>query len=112
MTTCSRAFAVGEHRELPVRRGRHEQAEGQQPGPAHDMCQGRTFAGCSSLSARRLNPGRSDEAVGAVELSRVELVVMGLLPRQRGEGGELELRCEGPHSVGVAGSQPFQGAEG
>jgi hypothetical protein len=49
---------------------------------------------------------------GAVELSRVELVVMGLLPRQRGEGGELELRCEGPHSVGVAGSQPFQGAEG
>ena len=66
----------------------------------------------SSLSARRLNPGRSDEAVGAVELSRVELVVMGLLPRQRVEGGELELRCEGPHSVGVAGSQPFQGAEG
>jgi len=30
----------------------------------------------------------------------------------RGEGGELELRCEGPHGVGVAGSQPFQGAEG
>ena len=67
----------------------------------------------SSLSARRLNPGRSDEAVGAVELSRVELVViMGLLPRQRVKGGELKLRCEGPHSVGVAGSQPFQGPEG
>ena len=28
------------------------------------------------------------------------------------EGGELKLRCEGPHRVGVAGSQPFQGAEG
>ena len=66
----------------------------------------------SSLSARRLNPRHSDEAVGAVELSRFELVVMGLLPRQRVEGGELELRCEGGHRVGVAGSQPFQGAEG
>lgn len=66
----------------------------------------------SSLSARRLNPGRSDESVGAVEFGRVELVVMGLLPGHRCEGGELELRCEGPHTVGVAGSQQFQGAEG
>ena len=37
---------------------------------------------------------------------------MGLLPRKRVEGAELELRCEVPQSVGVAGSQPFQGAEG
>ena len=49
-------------------------------------------------------------AVG--ESSLVDLVVMDLLPRQRVEGGELELRCEGPHSVRVAGSHPFQGAEG
>ena len=37
---------------------------------------------------------------------------MGLLLGSGVEGGELELRCEGPQSVGVAGSQPFQGAEG
>jgi 1-deoxy-D-xylulose-5-phosphate synthase len=35
-----------------------------------------------------------------------------LLPRRRVEGGELELRCQGPHTVGVTGSQPFQGSEG
>src|SRR6185295_7663427 len=51
------------------------------------MCtSGPIFAGCSSLSTRRLNGVCSDGATGAVVAGRVELVVMGVLLGQRCRG--------------------------
>ena len=53
----------------------------------HTICaSGPTFAGCSSLSTRRLKGVRSDDATGVRVLGRVELVVMGVLLGQRCRG--------------------------
>ena len=83
------------------------------------MCMsGRTFAGCSSFNTRRLNGvfavvAGADEACGRSGVGTGQFGGHGRASSGGGvECGELELRGEGLHRIGVAGLQPLQGAEG